>query len=286
MQELVMSDDYNGYVVNRTTTTTFGDVTDLLNIFIISRLASTSFINLIFSTQGANIFNYFNKRWRGAVDGDYAQQLSTNSQLGVAEFSSENYPSIPGFQDPIYFNGGNAADGVFGVFFSADSQVRDFITPKRTILVSSGSPTNNCTYSYFSVFTQEVPMYQWQIVPNDGGASFDSIFGSQGNNWFTTPMFGNAYFSNPYQQLDRIDPNDRYFQTDLGSSNQSYLKGFIWGVDINGNYTADLSSQLQSPFYRQITVGAPFHFYFGLKKGASAWDRFARKWVDFNNVLD
>ncbi len=33
-----------------------------------------------------------------------------------------------------------------------------------------------------------------------------------------------------------------------------------------------------------LTVGAPFYFYFGLKKGKSAWDRFAKKWINFENI--
>lgn len=292
LQELSMSDNYDGYVVQKTTTTTFTDVSDLLNIFILSRLANTKFIDLIFSTQGANIFSYFNKRWRGAADADYVQMVAISSQLGVAEFSSENYPPIPGSQDPIYFNGGDAADGVFGIFFSSNTQVRDFISPKRTIIVPNGSPTASCTYSYFNVFTQKVPFYQWDVVPNDGGTAFDSIFGSQGNNWYTTPTLPPTgspveYFSNPYQQMDRIDFNDRYFQTNAGSVNQSYYKGYIYGITSGGTLTADLSSQSTlSPLYRRITVGAPFYFYFGLKRGGSAWDRFARKWIGFEPELD
>jgi hypothetical protein len=35
-----------------------------------------------------------------------------------------------------------------------------------------------------------------------------------------------------------------------------------------------------------MTVGAPFHFYFGLKKGKTAWDRFAQKWINFDVIID
>jgi hypothetical protein len=33
-------------------------------------------------------------------------------------------------------------------------------------------------------------------------------------------------------------------------------------------------------------VGAPFFFYFGLKKGKTAWDKFSKKWLDFNNIVE
>lgn len=292
LQEIVMSDDYDGYVMSKLKTTTFGDISDLLNIFIISRLASTSFIQLIFSTQGANIFSYFNKRGKLQVDADYAQMISINSELGVAEFESSNYPSIPFFQDPIYFNGGNNADGVFGIFFSSDTQTRDFIAPKRTIIVPTGTTTNICTYSSFNVFTQNVPFYQWEIKPNN---DTDSIFGSQGNTWFTQPLSSNEYFNNFYQKMDRIQPSSRYFRTALGmSTNQSYLKGYIWGINSGGHYDASLTGtppfvggqDLNSIQGRTISVGSPFHFYFGLKKGKSAWDRFATKWIGFETITD
>lgn len=281
LQEIIMTDDYDGYVMKDLTPTTFGDVTDLLNIFIISRLASSKFIELIFGFGGASIFNYFNKRGRFLVDGDYPQMISINSELGVSEFESENYPSIPNAQDPIYFNGGDSVDGVFGIFFSSDSQVRDFITPKRTIINFTGNPQNFCTFNYFNVFSQRVPFYQWEVKAND---DYDSIFGSQNNTWYTNPINSSAYFSNFYQSLDRIDPNSRYFRTST-QGNQSYFKGYIYSVDSFGEYEPDHTSQdSNNPLPRVITVGSPFHFYFGLKKGNSAWDRFARKWIGFELV--
>jgi hypothetical protein len=30
----------------------------------------------------------------------------------------------------------------------------------------------------------------------------------------------------------------------------------------------------------QYNLGAPFYFYFGLNRGASAFDRFTTKWID------
>jgi hypothetical protein len=34
-----------------------------------------------------------------------------------------------------------------------------------------------------------------------------------------------------------------------------------------------------------VTVGAPFYFYFGLKRGASSFDRFRGKWVDTEKII-
>jgi hypothetical protein len=77
-------------------------------------------------------------------------------------------------------------------------------------------------------------------------------------------------------------------------SNTSYFKGYIYAVKnvVSGGVShielsaasADwdkntISSQL-------VTTGAPFHFYFGLKRGASAFDRFRVKWINTNNVVN
>jgi hypothetical protein len=44
------------------------------------------------------------------------------------------------------------------------------------------------------------------------------------------------------------------------------------------------SWQVNNPNDDTITIGAPFYFYFGLKKGASAWDRFAKKWINTERI--
>ena len=285
LQEIVMSDNYDGYIVNKLNATTFGDVTEILNFLIISRLTNTNFLGLLFGGGGANILSYFsrdNKR----VDGDYAQLISINSELGVAPFEAENYPDNPApcGQDPLFYNGANAQDGVIGIFFSSDTQLRDYLTPKRTIINDSVSSVNNCAFNNFSVFSQDVPFYQWEVKTGNP----DNIFGSQQNEWYTTnDINGSSFFHTKYQSLDRINPGSRYFRTLLGATATKYDKGYIYSVDGSGNISGDVTFiEPNSPYPRTITHGAPFHFYFGLKKGKSAWDRFARKWIGFTTITD
>lgn len=287
LQEISMSDDFDGYVLNNMKTTTFGDVADLFNIFIISRIANSSFVDLIFSTQGANIFDYFNQRKKLQVDADYAQMISINSEFGVNEFDSTSYPVNPTGQDPIYFNSGNKVDGIFGIFFSSDTQIRDYISPKRTIINPNVSSISPCAYLNINVFSQKVPFYQWEVKQNK---SVDNIFGSQSNTWYTTNISGNTFFNNYYQQMDRVLQTSRYFQTQLGATNQSFNKGYIYSVDGTGVISANLTTQQLNPLVpgkeRVLSVGSPFHFYFGLKKGRSAWDRFATKWIGFTTTVE
>jgi hypothetical protein len=279
IQELVYSDEYDGYVMKNLNSTSYNDVSEILNLLIISRLANTSFLAILTSTGGANIFSYFSRR-NTMADADYAQMISISSELGVAPFEAENYPDNPGGQNPIYYDGSNAANGVFGIFFSSDTQVRDYISPKRTIISPTAPPNSVCAFNNFSVYSQEVPFYQWQIN------SADSIFGTQKNEWYTDPISSDFYFSNNFQSMDRLSPTSRYFRT-TNLSQSDFNKGYIYAV--NNNTPADISpsptfwSRNTAPL-NTITTGAPLYFYFGLKRGKSSWDRFAKKWINLENI--
>jgi hypothetical protein len=307
IQELVFSDDYDGFVMDKLSETSYKDVSEILNLFIISRLVNESFLQRLIA--GANILTFFDKRDKNFVDGDYTQLLGISSELGVTEFESINYPPIDNFQDPIYFNNANAEDAIIGIYFSSDTQTRDFITPKRTIINPFLSLGNECAFNYYNNFSQYVPFYQWQIKDNSSG---ESIFGSQRNDWYTqqlnlnslTPNQSsqiNTFFYHRYQTLDRLNSLSRYYRTANSSYSKDY-KGYIYSVDytqigvppINSTspYLFEYETQWIPPTpdnqepNRVFTVGAPFYFYFGLKKGKTAWDRFARKWLDLETFTD
>jgi hypothetical protein len=285
LQELVMSDDFDGYVANRLNTTSYGDVSELLNLLIITRLASPGFLQKVagaLGSPGVGITSFFS-RTKLMVDGDYAQMIAINSELSVAPFQSINYPDNPiGQQNPIYYNpSNNINDVVFGVFFSSDTQTRDFVSPKRTIIDPDGLVNQTCTFSNFSVFTQEVPFYQWNIK----GEDTDSIFGSQENGWYSNPIDGTSFFSYPYQLLDRTKPSSRYMRTSQSPENK-YFKGYIYSVYPDGTLNPDFSSIDPNSYNNRLfNTGAPFYFYFGLKKGKSAFDRFTTKWLDTTTTI-
>jgi hypothetical protein len=284
LQELVMSDDYDGYIANRLETSSFGTVDDILNLFIVSRFVGNDVLGLIVKS---NILAYFSngRPGRGAggtklmIDADYAQLISINSELGVAPFVASNYPDSPTGQNPIYFDCSN----VLGIFFSSDTQLRDYITPKRTIINPSGVTNSNCTFNNFPVYSQRVPLSQWAIEEND------SIFGKQYNNWDFT-VNGSTVFSHKYQSLDRVAQSSRYFRNDVTQITQ-YYKGYIYAIkpSVNGGFELSAASgdwQRNPSDDKLVTTGAPFHFYFGLRRGASAFDRFRVKWINTNNVVN
>ena len=289
LQELVMSDDYDGYVANRLNDTTYTDTDEILNLFILSRLLNTGFLQQLLGTGGANILNYFDQRSKFFVDGDYAQMISISSELGISDFEAANYPTNPSGQDPIYFSNSDSTDVIIGIFFSSDTQVRDFITPKRTIISPTSPSTDSCAFNSFNVFSQKVPFYQWSIKQSDAGASQDSIFGSQKNDWYTQPLT-TSFLTNRYQSMDRLLQSSRYFRTN-GNTQTQYFKGYIYSVTPTGEYNPAVSSQdpNTAPYSineRIVTVGAPQHFYFGLKKGKTAFDRFSKQWINFEVITD
>ena len=304
-QEIVFSNDYDGYVMKSMNSTTFQDVTDLLNVFILSRITNRSFIQRMIG--GAGILRYFSRN-NLKIDGDYAQSISINSELGIDGFDEDSYNSCD-----IYYNGGDLSNGVFGIFYSADTQLRDYVTPKRTIINDETTLTAiECSFEYFKVKTQEVPFYQWNVIknfiPNDDDedpnpnvltapSPPDSIFGSQTNDWVTKDYSGGTqFFSYGYQNLDRLSKKSRYFRT-KGSTKTKYFRGNIYSVDSNEEQDGSIAywdfndvplptSDTDIKFQRVINAGAPFYFYFGLNQGKSAFDKFYKKWIEGEIITD
>ncbi len=69
LQEIVFSDDYDGYIVDKLDSTSFKNVSDLLNVMILSRFVNENFISLFLPGVGdgsdPSIAGFFkNKRWK------------------------------------------------------------------------------------------------------------------------------------------------------------------------------------------------------------------------------
>jgi hypothetical protein len=95
--------------------------------------------------------------------------------------------------------------------------------------------------------------------------------------------------------MDRLLSESRYYRPSQsgGGVATKYFKGYIFSVnlfnplvipDYEASYQGNINPNNPEP--RIYQVGAPFHFYFGLKKGKTAFDRFIKKWLDFNNIVE
>jgi hypothetical protein len=330
IQEIVLSDDYDGYIVSNIPSTSFQNVTDILNLFILNRLVNTNFIQQLIPLPNDEAGNeegsddpsvgamFANTRWKngdaffanllpGLIDADYSQLISMNSEFGVGEYSTETYTSQDVFfgedegRNPITKYLGriySTKRPVLGIYFSSDTQLRDYISPRRTIWnVTASTLPQPGDFTEISTKTQVVPFYQWNIFhdkadPEEG----PSIFGTQSNNFITdlnsdsndnpytnSVTFPDGFFAHGYQSLDRFGEDSEYFNPD-GTNSFTY-KGFIINfespLDADGvftGFTPTFRAQVD-PRYR-YTFGAPYHFYFGLIQGSSAMDRFVNIYVD------
>jgi len=266
-KEVSFSPNYYGYVMDQIPVTSYQDVSDLSQLFAISRLTNTSFLGLIAGVFSDIIVGNLFSRPNLRVDGDYAQMIQINSQFGVNGFNTENYSqNINPNTSAIFVGEDNGGNSLMGVFFSSNTQNRDYISPRRilrnemkTLMVADDLPIN----------TQQIPYYLWEMQPN---STF--IFGTQNNNWETKDHIDYK----GYQQLRReLSPFYR------GSSLiTKFNPGYIYNVKNSSTPSSyDYEPLNNTNNNNSLTmVSAPWYFYFGLKKGKTAMDKFYTTYID------
>lgn len=269
--EISFDPSTKGYVMTELDNSSYGDVSDLINLFVISRITDATFLQQLFSAGDNSINQLFSRDNYGGgknyrrIDGDLAQLMSINSEIGNIKFSPEYYET-----DPLSTNNpatilGTASDPVVAVWFSSTTenlQTKDFLSPGR--INFRATPTSNFTPYPYSMNSQLVPFYRWDLK---GG---QTIFGTQYNNWLTDKT---EIVQKNYQSLDRVSfTSPTYFQSSFNNSTDLPRRGYIFAQDNNGTY---LSVGYQN---RKFVVGAPFHFYFGVIQGESALDKFKTKY--------
>jgi UDP-N-acetylmuramoyl-tripeptide--D-alanyl-D-alanine ligase len=325
--ELVQGVGYSGYIANYLTPTSYRDITDIVNFYVLSRnlelsyqMAISIYQTITSFTTGTAVIQAFtnspinhlfgdrNSNESSKVNADLAQLVSINSEFGVHPFSPSSYPTSGNLRIIILYDGlGVSVTGgsviptpkmkfITGIFFEASDRKRDAVTPKRLLWNQNAQlPFQPNDITNYSQPTQVVPLYQWELDFQDqanllGGGFLNIpipdqntpvIFGSAKNDWKTTPIYSNdTFFSYGFQNLDRTNNTSRYFMAN--TNQQKYLNGFIYNVDSNGNFEI-LKGNITNTVN---TVGAPYHFYFGLKKGKTAMDLFYIKYIDTDIVIE
>lgn len=271
-QEIIFDPSAKGYIMKSLTPTSYSDTSDLVNLFVITRITDETFLRRIIALGDNSLQQLFTRDGGSRrVDADLAQSMSINSEYGVIPFSPEFYRVTGAVDDPVQILAG-ASDPTMAVFFSSttqDLQNKDYLTPG----VIDFRPSNNAnaiTYPY-GIISQEVPFYQWRVTnytPNAG------IFGDQGNNWATNT---NDIFSRRYQSLDRraiITPS--YAIPSIYSVSDQFARGYLFNGSATtvNDFTYVANAGNWNKPTQQFLVGAPNHFYFGLIKGETALDKF------------
>jgi hypothetical protein len=259
------SPNYFGYQMDRFNATSWNNVSDLLQLFIISRISNSNLLKSTKTGLDTSISAFFS-RPQLRVDGDYAQMLQINSQYGIVPYTADNY-----FDDPatttdnvVYVSVDNQKNSVFGIFYSGYTEERDLVSPRRIDRTFTG---NTLIADYLGTKSQEVPFYRWSNTAYNSVSAQPSIFGSDDNNWYTD---GNAYKAK-YQSIDRM-VNPMF----IGENNQiQNRRGYVYQTNSKGQY-----APTPPRGNNQLTLtSAPWYFYFGLKKGASAMDKFTQLYI-------
>ena len=269
--EVNKTPNYFGYQMNKFNSTSWNDDSGLLQLFVVSRLVNQNFLQRIISgVFGANSVGSLFSRDEDRVDGDFAQMLQINSQYGITPFTAENYPDDPSVvgDNPIYVGEDGNGDPVFGVFYSGFTSDRDLISPRRIDRTFTGS---TLIADYLGTKSQEVPFFKWtndSWIPNKKGLT---IFGTQNNEWYT--YGGNPTVeSKKYQEFDRrLSP---FFRGKNNLLENAY--GYIYQRKLDGTYDITING---TPDNSRTLTSAPWYFYFGLKKGKSAMDKFIQQYL-------
>lgn len=300
IQEIVFSDEYDGYIVDRVPSTSYKDNSKVLNLFVLSRFVNVKFWQLLIpvgnsedddANQGSDDPSiravFTNSRWANGnlffggllpslVDADFSQMISISSEFGVYEYGPETYGN-----NTIYFGTDGTGVPFYGLFFSGNTVDRDYITPRRTLYnPATVLPITSDEETTIPTFTQEVPFYQWRINMRNGAvpsgvAESSTIFGQQSNDFQTNP--GTTFFSIGYQDLDRLNFDSEYFRPSTSNNISQYYNAFISNNTTTGALVAATPTGYAN---RTFTFGSPQHFYFGLIPGATAMDVFINKYVD------
>jgi len=288
-KELTLNPSDDGFVMDVLTPTSYGDTSDLLNLFVITRMTNASYLRFLLQyypgVAGTNLaINSLFSRPLLRLDGDITQMLSINSEFGVIKFSSQSYQDDPNDpNNPIYIARNPNGFSVMGIFYSStteDLQYKDYLSPGR--INFRPTPSSNAFPYYYDLKSQRVPFYRWRrddvaklwssinVVLNLGNQV--GIFGTQSNDWATD---NSDIFSKNYQAQDRTDPSQpSYFLGSNSQLNDIDARGYIFNVDANGNYSTTAGN-----YPDVFAVGAPNHFYFGLIKGGTSLDRFKSKYL-------
>jgi hypothetical protein len=271
--EITFDPTTRGFILPNINPTSYGDTSDLINLFVISRITDENFLEQLIPLGDNSINQLFSrgneyriKNFR--IDGDLAQLMSINSEIGNINFSPEYYDVFSGDTNPPTQILGTAKDPTIAVWFSStteDLQTKDYLTPGR---INFRGTDDIGYYPYpYSIKSQVVPFYQWNLK------NTNLIFGNQYNDWATASS--DIVQNVRYQSLDRYASDTPYFWSNNSESNDLNARGYIFNVNGtvgNGQYIA--TGALKQKF----VVGAPFQFYFGTIVGQTSLDKFKTKY--------
>ena len=259
--------------------TSYSDNSDIVNLFVLSRITNTSFLKQMLNARDSSINSLFTRNNSSTafpqplnrVDADLVQMLSINNEVGVVPFSPEYYPFYStNPNNAVVVLAQANANSTIGIFFSStteDLQIKDFLTPG--LIDFRFDPTVTAVTYKYGIKSQKVPFYQWELTP---APTIQSIFGSERSNWATNLS---DIVTSEYQNLDRRNLATPNYFVPSNTTLDVNQRGYIFNNTASGLYSFGVFGGMKSKFL----IGAPNQFYFGVIKGASALDKFKQKYL-------
>lgn len=243
--------DVNCSVSKSIGTTSYQDINDLMEYVISSKEVKEK--------GRLQVQDLFDRRGAGKIDGDIAQLLNFNSQMGIFGYDDEDPES------PYATTGSTIYDGVGPVgidfVFSEDDEDTEIVEKDGTLLRLCINSAGNLTET-----AQEVPYFRW----NKRGDGFGSDTGdSEKQDWVLTSIYSTKYQGGwTYSGLMETDPYNGAGGDPTDNINSHYYDGSIlppFRDCADDNYADTV-----------VPIGGPFFFYFGLRTGKSAWNKFVK----------
>jgi hypothetical protein len=210
-----------------------------------------------------DVEDLFDKRGGGLIDGDVAQLLNFNTQVGIYPLETEDSES------PYYTDYTDVFDlkGPVGVNFLYSEDNPD--TPEIEV---NGYQVRQCLNKKGRLgdYSQKVPYFMWDTRGHGFGEDGDA---GESQTHFTSLVFN--------QRLQQMKSNmNLTLGDDLGDEFQD---GYVL-PPIRDCIDTGSGPQKSNDNYKEYTIfsntrhlmeiGGPFHFTFGLIKGATAYDKF------------
>jgi hypothetical protein len=265
--EITFDPTTKGYIIPNINPTSYGDTSDLVNLFVVSRITDENFLQQLIPLGDNGINQLFSRNER-RIDGDLAQLMSINSEIGNINFSPEYYDNVHGESNQPTTILGTSSNPTIAVWFSSTTenlQTKDYLTPGR---INFRGTDDIGYYPYpYGIKSQVVPFYQWRLN------NTNLIFGNQYNTWATSSS--DIVQNIRYQSLDRYASDTPYFYSNNSESNDLNARGYIFNV--NGT-VGDGQYSSTGALKQKFVVGAPFQFYFGTIVGQTSLDKFKTKY--------
>jgi len=243
--------DVNCSVSKSIGNTSYQDINDLMEWVISSKEVKE---------QGKlNVQDLFDKRGGGSMDGDIVQLLNFNSQLGIYGYDDED-------QDSPYFpvNGAEYFDGAgplsMNFVFSEDDEDTAIVEKDGTLLRLCINSAGNLTET-----AQDVPFYKWDKKGDGFGGV--GMTNTESQNWDRNSIHMTKYQGGwDYVGLMENDPYGGGPYPTGTTINHHYYDGSILPPirECSDDNYMDT----------KIPIGGPFFFYFGLRTGKTAWNKF------------